>query len=67
MTPEAPNYLLAHIAQFLIITLIASLVYHALRVDDLKAAALAGMKRFASCVVIASIAMFLVQLFTRWV
>ena len=61
------NPLVPHVLQFLMITLIASLVYHALRVDDLKAAAIAGLKRFASCAVIALIAMILVQIFTRWV
>lgn len=59
--------MIAHVAQFLFITLIASLVYHALRVEDVKAAAIAGLKRFGSCLLLTAIGAVILQLFTRWV
>lgn len=59
--------MIAHVAQFLFITLVASLVYHALRVEDVKSAAIAGFKRFGSCLVLTLIGAAILQLFTRWV
>lgn len=58
--------MIQHVMWFLVITLISSLVYHALRVDCLKTAALVGFKRFVSFAVIGAAGGLLLYFFTRW-
>jgi hypothetical protein len=59
--------MIPHLLLFLLLALISSLVYHALRVENVRDAAVAGLKRFLSCVVITVIGSIVLQLFTRWV
>lgn len=59
--------MIAHVIQFMVLSLIASLVYHALRQDCLRTAILTGLRRFASFMVIALLFGILLQLVTRWV
>ena len=59
--------MIAHAVQFLVISWIASLVYHGLRSDCVKSAAIAGTKRFFSFCLLAVAFGVLLQLFTRWV
>ncbi len=58
--------MIQHVLLFLFITLISSLVYHALRVDCLKTAALTGLQRFASFALIGAVGGVMLWLFTRW-
>lgn len=57
----------AHVLQYIFISLIASLVYHALRVEDVRAAAIAGFKRFVSCLVLAIGFGIVLELATLWI
>lgn len=56
----------AHVLQFAVATLAASLVYHALRAEDLGAAVRAGLRRYVSFLLIAGVFGVALQLFTRW-
>ncbi len=58
--------MITHFLLFCGITLIASLVYHALRQDDLKAAIGVGLRRFVSFVVVAVVSGVVLLYFTRW-
>ncbi len=59
--------MIQHVLLFLLITLISSLVYHALRVDCVKSAAITGLRRFVSFVLVGGVSGVLLWLFTRWV
>jgi hypothetical protein len=58
--------LIEHVLLFALISLIASLVYHALREDRLARALALGFRRFLSFLVIAAMFGVFLQLFTRW-
>lgn len=58
--------MIQHALLFGLLSWIASLVYHALRNDDLKGALVAGTRRFLSFYVIAIVAGVGLLYFTRW-
>lgn len=58
--------MMAHALQFAAATLAASLVYHALRAEDLGAALRTGLRRYMSFLVLAIGFGVGLQLFTRW-
>jgi hypothetical protein len=58
---------IAHVVQFLVLSWIASLVYHGLRNDSVRDAAVAGTRRFVSFGILALGFGVALQLFTRWV
>ncbi len=58
--------MIAHAVLFGLISWIASVVYHALRNDDVTRAVVAGTKRFASFYLLALVLSVGVFFFTRW-
>jgi hypothetical protein len=55
-----------HALQLAFLMLVSSLVYHALREDDVRHAATVGLRRFGSFAVIVLVAGIALQWFTRW-
>lgn len=58
--------MIAHVLQFGAATLAASLVYHALRSEDLGVALRTGLRRYVSFMLLAVGFGVALQLFTRW-
>lgn len=58
--------MIAHVLQFLFVSLIAALVYHALRADDLVAELKKGLRRFVSFMILSFAFGALLQWFTVW-
>ena len=58
--------MIAHALLFGLISWIASLIYHALRNDDLPGALVAGTRRFLSFYVVAIVVGVGLLYFTRW-
>ena len=58
--------MIMHVTLFAVVSLAASLIYHALREDDLKVALMTGLRRFGSFLVIAVLFGIGLHFFTRW-